>query len=196
MPDLYILFEKSNSTVGKLGRLFIPYPYTHVTISFDGEVYHSFSRRKLHDPFDAGLTEEKLAYFAYEEVEVKIYKTQITEEEKEKILSFMEKIKDDPFDVMDMITMPILHGHKNKNAYNCMSFVAEVLYLLNYPLPHELYKNNIEDIEKALIDQGLKGEIVHLPKQTDEQYMKDVSIKDRFLSMIRLFRKLYGKRNV
>ena len=116
MPDLYFLFERSNSAIGRLGRLFIPYPYTHVTISFDGKTYHSFSRRKLHDPFDAGLTEEKLAYFAYEEVEVKIYKTSITEEEKETILSFMERIKDDPFDVMDMLTMPLLHGHKRKNS--------------------------------------------------------------------------------
>ena len=61
MSDLYILFERSNSLVGKLGRIFIPYPYTHVTISFDGETYHSFSRRHFHDPFDAGLTDEKLA---------------------------------------------------------------------------------------------------------------------------------------
>ncbi len=193
MSDLYILFERSNSLVGKLGRIFIPYPYTHVTISFDGETYHSFSRRHFHDPFDAGLTDEKLAYFAYEEVQVKIYRMSITEEEKERILSFMEEVKDCPFDVMDMVSMPVLHGHKRDNAYNCMSFVAEVLSILDYPLPHELYKNNIEDIENALIARGLEGKIVHLEKQTDEEYMKNISIRKRFISMITLFRKLYGK---
>ena len=145
MPELYILFEKSNSTIGKLGRLVMPYPYTHVTVSFDGETYYSFSRRRYHDPFDAGFTEEKLAYFAYEETEVKIYRLEISEEEKKKIEDLMEKVKDCPFDVADMITMPLLHGHKRKNAYNCMSFVADVLEILEYPMPHGKYKNNIED---------------------------------------------------
>ena len=95
---------------------------------------------------------------------------------------------------MDMLTMPILHGHKRKNAYNCMSFVAEVLFLLGYPLPHELYRNNIQDIENALIGHGLEGEIIHLPKQTDEEYMKEISLRDRCISFLRLFRKLYGRK--
>jgi len=193
MNDLYILFERSNSLIGRLGRVFMPYPYTHVTISFDGESYHSFSRRKLHNPFDAGLTEEKLAYFAYEEVEVKIYKTEISDEEKDKIIAFMEQVKGCPFDVIDMILMPIVHGHKNKRAYNCMSFVAEVLTILDYPLPNKLYKNSIEDIENALISKGVKGEVVRLPKQFDEEYMSKVSFKDKLTAFIRLFNKLYGK---
>ena len=143
MADLYILFERSNSLIGKLGRFFMPYPYTHVTISFDNKTYHSFSRRKLHDPFDAGFTEEKLAYFTYEDVEVKIYKLEISEEEKEKIMDFMDTIKDMPFDVGDMILMPLVHGHRNTRGYNCMSFVSEVLAILGYPLPNKLYKNSI-----------------------------------------------------
>ena len=194
MAELHILFEKSNSMVGKLGRIFMPYPYTHVTISFDGKTYHSFSRRKLHDPFDSGLTEEKLAYFAYEEVEVKIYHMEISEQQKEEILAFMNQVKDCPFDVVDMLTMPFLHGHKREGAYNCMSFVAEVLDMLTIPLPHPLYRNSIEDIEQALIDQGIEGKIIHLPRQIDEEYMRHVSWKDRMKSCIRLFRKLYGKR--
>ncbi len=193
MADLYILFERSNSLIGKLGRLFIPYPYTHVTISFDGQTYHSFSRRKLHDPFDAGLTEEKLGYFAYEEVQVRIYHADITEAEKEKILDLMERVKDMPFDVMDMITMPVLHGHKRDNAYNCMSFVAEVLSVIGIALPREMYRNNIEDIENALIDAGIKGETVTLEKQIDEAYMEKVSPKEKLSSFIRLMRKLYGR---
>ena len=156
-------------------------------------LYHSFSRRKLHNPFDAGLTEEKLAYFAYEEVEVKIYKTEISDEEKDKIIAFMEQVKDCPFDVMDMILMPIVHGHKNKRAYNCMSFVAEVLTILDYPLPNKLYQNSIEDIENALISKGVKGEVVRLPKQFDEEYMSKVSFKDKTKAFMRLFNKLYGK---
>ncbi len=194
MAVLNILFERSNSLVGKLGRLFMSYPYTHVTISFDGKTYHSFSRRRFHDPFDAGLTEEKLAYFAYEDVQVKIYTLDISEEKKEKILSFMESIKDCPFDVMDMLTMPVLHGHKRENAYNCMSFVAEVLSILDIPLRGKLYRNSIEDIENALIDQGCEGKIVLLPKQPDEAYMSEVPLKQKLSSMYRLFRKLYGQK--
>ena len=193
MADLYILFERSNSLIGKLGRIFMPYPYTHVTISFDNKTYHSFSRRKLHDPFDAGFTEEKLAYFAYEDVEVKIYKLEISEEEKEKIMDFMDTIKDMPFDVGDMILMPLVHGHRNPRGYNCMSFVSEVLAILDYPLPNKLYKNSIEDIENALINKGIEGEVIKLPKQIDEEYMADVSLKHKLASFRKLFDKLYGK---
>lgn len=193
MSELYILFERSNSTIGKLGRLFIPYPYTHVTISFDRETFYSFSRRKYHDPFNAGFTEEKLSYFAYEEVEVKIYTLNISETEKMEILNFMDRIRDDPFDIMDMLTMPILHGWRRNNAYNCMSFVSEVLEMLSYPLPHPRYKNNIEDIEKSLISKGLKGEILYLPKQIDEDYMAEVSLKEKLHSFFRLINQLYGK---
>ena len=193
MADLYILFERSNSLIGKLGRFFMPYPYTHVTISFDNKTYHSFSRRKLHDPFDAGFTEEKLAYFAYEDVEVKIYKLEISEEEKEKIMDFMDTIKDMPFDVGDMILMPLVHGYRNPRGYNCMSFVSEVLAILGYPLPNKLYKNSIEDIENALINKGIEGEVIKLPKQIDEEYMADVSLKQKLASFRKLFDKLYGK---
>ena len=193
MNDFYILFEKSNSLIGKIGRFFMPYPYTHVTISFDKENYYSFSRRKYHDPFDAGLTEEKLAYFAYEEVEVKIYETKISDAQKDAIIAFMDEVKDCPFDVMDMILMPIVHGHRNKRAYNCMSFVSEVLTILNYPLPNRLYRNSIEDIEKALIDKGIEGETVKLPVQIDEDYMEKVSLKQRIRSGCILLNKLYGK---
>ena len=196
MNDFYILFERSNSLIGKIGRFFMPYPYTHVTISFDKENFHSFSRRRYHDPFDAGFTEEKLAYFAYEEVEVKIYKTKISDAEKEAIIAFMNRVKDWPFDVVDMILMPIVHGHRNKRAYNCMSFVAKVLTILNYPLPNRLYKNSIEDIEKALIDKGIKGETVKLPVQIDKDYMAKVSLGQRIKSCYRLLNKLYGKHPV
>ena len=131
MPDLYILFEKSNSTIGKIGRLVMPYPYTHVTISFDGETYHSFSKRKLHDPFDAGFTDEKLAYFAYEEVEVRIYTLKITDEEKTKIEAFMDQVKDCPFDVMDMVLAEgssaeydIVYEATGGNKYGCKGIIS------------------------------------------------------------------------
>ncbi len=191
MPELYILFEKSNTFIGKIGRVVMPYPYTHVAISFDKENYYSFSRRKHNNPFDAGFTKEKLSYYAYEDVEVKIYTININEEEKEKIELFMDRVKDYPFDVIDMLTMPILHGHKHKNAYNCMSFVSEILEILNYPLMHKRYKNNIEDIEKALKVRGEKGEIIHLNKQYDEEYMSKVTNKEIINSFITLLKKIY-----
>ncbi|MBR3363458.1 MAG: hypothetical protein IKG53_01110 [Solobacterium sp.] len=193
MPELFILFEKSNSAIGRLGRLLMPYPYTHVTVSFDGENYFSFSRRKFHDPFDAGFTEEKLAYFAYEKVEVKIYRMPISEEEKDKITAFAASVSECPFDVADMILMPISRGHKNPNGYNCMSFVADVLRILQIQLPREGYENNIEDIENALQNAGLKGEIVVLEPQWDEAYMAKVPIREKMYSLAVLLGKLYGK---
>ncbi len=77
-----------------------------------------------------------------------------------------------------------------------MSFVAEVLEILSFSLPNRRYKNSIEDIENTLIKYGAEGKTVTLPKQFDEEYMKNVGLKDKLSSFFRLFYRLYGKRGI
>ena len=60
-------------------------------------------------------------------------------------------------------------------------------------MPHGKYKNNIEDIENALKEKGLQGDVVTLSPRTDEEYMRKVSITQQIRSFCQLFYKLYLK---
>ena len=138
-----ILFEKSNTNIGKLGRFVDAYPYTHVSISFDNENYLSFSRRKHHNPFDAGFMIEKMNYYAYEDVELKVYEVDVTKKQIEEIYEFINEIKDYPFDIYGMIKMFIKRPRKKQDAYNCMSFVSRILQIIDIDLIHKNYYENM-----------------------------------------------------
>lgn len=187
-----ILFEKSNTNIGKLGRFVDAYPYTHVSISFDNENYLSFSRRKHHNPFDAGFMIEKMNYYAYEDVELKVYEVDVTKKQIEKIYEFINEIKDYPFDIYGMIKMFINRSRKKQDAYNCMSFVSRILEIVEIPLIHKnYYENNIEDIENALIRYGLKPEILKVKKMdNNDGYMEKVPMTEIIRSFIEINKKL------
>lgn len=192
---MYIILEKSNTRIGKIGRLLGSYPYTHIAISFDNENFLSFSRRKHHNPFDSGYTIEKLHYYAYEDVELKYYELDINDNQRKSIEEFIDSIKDYPFDVYGMILSSIGIYRKKDNAYNCMSYMAKILEILDIPLIHkEYYKNSIKDLEDALIKKGYKGEIKEIKKMIDEDnYMEKISLNDKIKSFINLHRKLMKK---
>lgn len=190
-----IILEKSNTAIGKTGRLFNPYPYTHIALTFDGENHYSFSRRKYHNPFDSGFTNEKLNYYAFEDVELKEYEVELNAEDKIRIEAFMEEIRDYPFDLYGMIKTSLGIRREKTNAYNCMTFMARILELSGIELVKQpYYKNNIADLENSLIKHGLKGQVRLVKKmQADPEYMAKVSFREVLLSCIRLHRKLYGK---
>ena len=194
-----IILEKSSTIIGKIGRIIDNYPYTHIAISFDDENYLSFSRRRHHNPFDSGFTIEKLNYYAYklnQEVELKEYELDINEEKKKEIEAFINEISDYPFDIYGMIKTNLNHGRKKDNAYNCMTFIGRILEILEIPLiREEYYKNNIKDLENALINYGLKGKIRRIRcEKEDEFYMKRVNLIEKISSFIELNRKLMEKK--
>lgn len=190
-----ILFEKSNTNIGKLGRFVDTYPYTHVSISFDNENYFSFSRRKHHNPFDSGFMIEKMNYYAYEDVQLKVYEVDVNKDKIEKIYEFINEVKDYPFDIYGMIKMYMKHPREKTNAYNCMSFVSRILQIIEIPLiKKNYYENNIEDIENALINYGLKAEILKVNKmENNDGYMDKVSIFEILKSFIEINKKLLKK---
>lgn len=189
MNKMTILLERSNTLLGKFSRLFNKYPYTHIAISFDDYNFHAFSRRHLHNPFDSGYTLEKLNYYAYEDVLVKKYYLDISDKQKEDIYKLIDEVKDCPFDISGMINTNINKSKENKKAYNCMSFVARVLEVLDIKLDKKYYDNTIEDLENVLINNGYVGEEILIKKMDiDEEYMKKIPIKDVLASLYKYLR--------
>ena len=179
MSKLIILLERSNTLLGKIGRLFNKYPFTHITISFDDINYQSFSRRHLYNPFDSGFTIEKMNHYAYEDVLIKKYYLDINDKQKKQIESFIVEIKDCDFDKLGMLLTTINLSRENKSVYNCMSFVARVLEILDYQLDKKYYDNSIKDIEDVLIKNNIPSEELLVKKmEGDEEYMRKISLRE------------------
>lgn len=181
-----VMLERSNSPLGRFARRFGSYPYTHITISFDGENFHSFSRRHLHDPFDSGYTVEKLNWFAYEDVLVKMYHLEISDEQKDRIMELIEEVKDYPFDIRGMICTNLGHPVRHEGALNCMSFTARVLAILDIDTGKKDYGITIKELEDVLIREGYQGEEVLIRKMdTDEEYLRRIPFRTRFRSFLK-----------
>ena len=190
-----ILFEKSQTKIGKIGRLISNYPYTHIAYTLDDINYCSFSRRYHNNPFDSGFTIEKENYYAYkQDVEVRVYTFDIDKDKIDKINILNESVKDKVFDIYGMILMPFNIYRENKNAYNCMSYMALVFQILEIPLINNpYYRNNIQDLENALINYGIKGENRILKYKYDEEYMRKFSLSEIIRSFIHLNKEIFKK---
>lgn len=190
-----ILFEKSQTKIGKIGRLISNYPYTHISYTLDNLNYYSFSRRYHNNPFDSGFTNEKENYYAYKnDVGVKVYTLDIGQDKIDKINKLNEKVKDKVFDIYGMILMPFNIYRENNNAYNCMSYMALIFEILEIPLINNpYYKNNIQDLENALINYGIKGENKTLKYKYDENYMRKFNKLDIVKSFIHLNKEIFKR---
>ena len=195
MNKMTIVLERSDTGVGKIGRFVTGYPYTHIAFSYDMEHFQSFSRRYHYDPFDSGFTVEKPSYYAYKnDIRMKSYTLEVSDETVKQIDAFTETVKDMPFDIFGMLYMPFGIYRKKENAYNCMTYIARVLEIAGINLINEpYYRNNIKDLENALMNAGYKEEYVIITHDTDEEYMKRFSVFQVLKSMVTILKKLSQK---
>lgn len=205
---LYIILIKALTGLGKFGRFFAKYEYTHIAISFD-DLFHdfiSFSRKKHYSPFYAGFMHERREHYAFgnnETFKVKVFRLKVTGNELDKMKEYIGEIERDSnyvFNLYSMLTMPILYGFRIYKSFNCMSFTSKLLTMVSeIKLEKPYYKYNIKDIDKLLINHlYFEGE---LKKDTEEdsEYMKRENIFSNIfyflkLNIILIYRILF-KRN-
>ncbi len=187
-----IVLERSDTLIGRAGRIVTGYPYTHIAVTFDLNHFYSFSRRYHHNPFDAGFTIERPSYYAcLGDTTMKAYYLDITDAQLKDISRFNASIGDLPFDIYGMILMPAGIYRKKENAYNCMTYVAKVLELSGVRLINDpWYRNNIRDLEQALIKHGCRQDTVSFRYEFDEEYMRRCSFRERMCSFIDIHKKL------
>lgn len=135
MRNLYVLLLYLPSGFGRLTQIATGYPYTHVALSLDSSYSHfyAFSRLRAKTPPISGYIEEKRSYYTLGEnvpIHTKIFEVPVTEAGYQGAIAYMERVKQDPetmYNLINMLLLPIFGGCPVYKAYNCGEFIARVL---------------------------------------------------------------------
>lgn len=196
---IYVVLVKALTGLGKFARLTSKYDYTHIAVCLDEKLdkFYTFSRRKHYSPFDCGHMIETLDCYAFgknKDVKLKIFKVPVSDENKEKIKKYINKVSSDSnyiFNFYSMITMSFFHGFKIYKAHNCMSFVSKIIELsesVNMSKPY--YKYNIKEIDELLSVYMYKEDFFEKKKIETKDYMKYIGVLKNTLYFIKLNGKL------
>lgn len=178
--NLYVVFIRANTGLGKLSRCLTRYPYTHIAVSFDETLtrFYTFSRRRHYAPFDAGLMCERRCHYVfgrYRDVDVRVYTVAADATARGKAKAFIANIRKDSeylFNYFGTLLSPLSGGIKIEKAYNCMSFTAHLLEsCCGIPLPKPYWKMRLQDIEAALAGFPHRDETLEPDTKEDERYM-------------------------
>lgn len=128
---MYIVLSKTNSSVGKLIRLFTKCQYNHVSLAFNENLQplYSFARYHVNEPFIGGFVEESWLRYLYgkKDVYIKIYAIPLSGDEYKVIvnrLNFMQKEKSKyQYDMRGIFTKRF----QRKNYFTCLSFAEDIL---------------------------------------------------------------------
>lgn len=196
---IYVVLVKALTGLGKFARLTSKYDYTHIAVCLDENLdkFYTFSRRKHYSPFDCGYMVETLDCYAFgknKDVKLRIFKVPVSNENKEKIKKYINKVSSDSnyiFNFYSMITMSFFHGFKIYKAHNCMSFVSKIIELsesVNMSKPY--YKYNIKEIDELLSVYMYKEDFFEKKKIETKDYMKYIGVLKNTLYFIKLNGKL------
>lgn len=198
---IYIALEASHTFVGTLSRIFEHYEYCHCVVCMDENLdsFASFSRRRLHAPFDSGFMRETLDCFAFgknDSVKLKVFKIPVTHRNKVKIERFITTVeKDDAyiFNFFSAFTMAIFHGFRIYKTYNCMSFVGKVLELSGaVEMSKPYYKYDIKEIDALLSDYLYNEGKYECKEVINKHYMDKVNpIANVYMFFKLIFRLIY-----
>lgn len=181
---IYVVLVKALTGLGGIVRTFGGYEYTHIAISFvkHKNEFITFSRRKHFAPFDAGFMRERVEHYAFgkhKRVKLKIFAIPVSHTVKQKIEDFVKSIEADReyvFNIISMITMPVLNGVDIYKSYNCMSFAGHIISMTGVvDMSRPYYKYDIKAIDELLKEYFLKEGYV-TKKKEDKDYMKHYGV--------------------
>ncbi len=176
--EVYLLLSNVKTNVGRLivmrgkmkfGDRYEGVKYSHVSISLDNsfEKMQSFSRKKMHNPFNAGLVKESIKEGHYdrnkEEGQIAVLKLKISERNYNIIKEIIEDDWDNKkkfnYNYLGMIRMLVFGiGLKRKNKYFCSEYVSHVLIKADLIHPEFRKSHNMRPFD---IYDYFKNEIVY-----------------------------------
>lgn len=214
MKNLYVMFTRTSTIVGKVIRIVTKYEFSHVSLGLTDDLneFYSFARKNVNNAIDAGFMKEKRSYFTLGKAtrtRVKIFKIPVEDEVYDKVKKFVMKTENDKeviYNLFSLITMPILHGIQPYKQYTCISFVSEALAqsgAIKFCKP--TYKYTPKELERVLKKYlFLDGFISSGEKDVNDKYFapigkkKGIAVNLLFIyeCFYRLIRKRASKRYI
>ncbi|SOC18060.1 hypothetical protein SAMN05880501_11028 [Ureibacillus xyleni] len=175
---IYLLFTDTGSMLTKMIKLYTKKPYNHASIVFDEQLMevYSFGRKKPRNPFVGGFVYEDVRQGLFINARCAIYSCNVTEDQIEKMRSFINKIEKEKhlyrYNLLGLISFIINKPLHRKNAYFCSEFVARVLNegeLLSFQKPHALISPyDLQNIEALKLEY--EGQLAHLCTDLPKEY--------------------------
>jgi len=187
MKNLYVMFTRTSTVVGKMIRAVTRYEFSHVSLALSDDLteFYSFARKNVNNPIYAGFVKEKRCYFTLgkeNKTRVKIFKISVEDEVYYKVREFVIQVANDDeliYNLFSLITMPIMHGIQPYKQHTCISFVSEALAvngIVKFNKP--TYKYTPKELERKLKKYlFLDGYIYNGEKENDDKYFEPLGIR-------------------
>lgn len=187
MKNLYVMFTRTSTIVGKMIRVVTKYEFSHVSLGLTDDLneFYSFARKNVNNAIDAGFVREKRYYFTLgkeTKTRVKIFKIPVEDETYYQVRDFVRQTANDKeviYNLFSLITMPIVHGIQPYKQYTCISFVAEALAkngIVKFNKP--TYKYTPKELEKILKNYlFLDGYISNGETDINDKYFAPIGMK-------------------
>lgn len=133
---LYVMISRTQTFMGKLIRLFVRYPYNHVSLTLDPTLQRwvSFARFRKDAPLYGGYIQEPVERYlaGCASVQVRIFRLEISEERYRQLETLFEQAGSNQkngliYNTFDAVASATGHHVTVPNAYTCLSFACQVL---------------------------------------------------------------------
>ena len=178
---LYVVFLKTDTTMGKIVRAATNHEYNHVTLSFCPKLckMFSFARYRKKSPLVGGFVCERPSRYLFpnRDAKTKICRLPISSEEetmlKRRISKFASQGKKMRYNSIGALTLPFGKNVSIKDTYTCLGFVCESLGIC---------VDSIEELEnileKYVIYEGKLGKYVGKYDTAGLEYFDPIGISE------------------
>lgn len=130
--NIYIVLTGTGTAFSGIIKWFTKAELNHASIAFDSELreVYSFGRKKVHNPFIAGLIRENFIHPFYSSADCAIYQLNVCAEEYEKMYNHVQGMMKNQqrykYHLLGLIGVLLNIKINRENAYFCSHFVASV----------------------------------------------------------------------
>lgn len=184
MRFIYVVISKTPTKFAKLIRLFSKTEYNHAAISLDDdfqEIY-GFARKQHNTPFYGGLVHESYERYTFGgefSVPITVFRLPVSDEKYQEIEEDIKRTCADSkiiYNIISVLTYPVLHGISVPKAYTCSEYVWELVKKAGYELPDPrrsyLPEDFLRDLKEYFYYAGTMREYLDDPPIRREYMMR------------------------
>lgn len=130
--NIYIVLTGTGTAFSGIIKWFTKAELNHASIAFDSELHevYSFGRKKVHNPFVAGLIRENFIHPFYSTADCAIYQLNVSHEEYEAMYNHVQGMMENQdrykYHLLGLIGVLLNVKFDREDAYFCSHFVASV----------------------------------------------------------------------
>lgn len=162
---VYVFISKTSTKFARCIRRFGKIRYNHASISLDEDFksVYSFARPRHSAVLLGGLVHESVDRYTLhsdDPVPVVVFKLPVTAEAHAAIAKKIRRMQKDPdymYNLMSVLTFPLLRGFSTYKSFTCVEFVSYILKSYGYLDKKPCYKYKPDDLLTELADYTEKS---------------------------------------